>query len=118
MYEDYIYEKAFSNRLAQIRTKRGVSARDMSLSLGQNPGYINTIENGKAFPTMKNFFYICEFLHITPKEFFDVDMETLETTNTLKTDTAKISPLTEQLNQLEKRQLDIITALVNELLRK
>ena len=22
---------------------------------------------------MKNFFYICEYLHITPKEFFDVD---------------------------------------------
>ena len=45
----------------------------MSLSIGQNTGYINSIENGKNFPTMKNFFYICEYLHITPKEFFDVD---------------------------------------------
>ena len=108
MHECYMYEKEFANRLAQIRTKRGISARDMSLSLGQNPGYINTIENGKAFPTMKNFFYICEFLHITPKEFFDSGAEKAE----------KISTLTKQLNQLEKRQVDIITALVNELLRK
>lgn len=67
------YEKWFPQRLTQLRAQRGVSARDMSLSIGQNTGYINSIENGKNFPTMKNFFYICEYLHITPKEFFDVD---------------------------------------------
>lgn len=113
MYKGYLYEEEFSNRLAQIRSKRGISARDMSLSIGQNPGYINTIENGKAFPTMKNFFYICEFLHITPKEFFDIDTETPEEDNSLK-----INTLTEQLNQLDERQIDLITALVNELLQK
>ena len=118
MYKDYLYEETFANRLAQIRCKRGISARDMSLSIGQNPGYINTIENGKAFPTMKNFFYICEFLHITPKEFFDIDTETPEKVNASKSDTPKVNTLTEQLNQLDERQLDIITTLVNELLRK
>ena len=66
-----MYEEDFARRLAQLRVKKGVSARDMSLSIGQNPGYINTIENGKAFPTMVNFFYICEFLGVTPQEFFD-----------------------------------------------
>lgn len=73
MYKDIEYEKWFPQRLTQLRTQRSVSARDMSLSIGQNTGYINSIENGKNFPTMKNFFYICEYLHITPKEFFDVD---------------------------------------------
>lgn len=63
----------FARRLTQLRMQKGVSARDMSLSLGQNHGYINSIESGKTFPTMTNFFYICEYLHITPKEFFDVD---------------------------------------------
>lgn len=29
-------EKDFSLRLAQLREKKGVSARDMSLSMGQN----------------------------------------------------------------------------------
>lgn len=66
-----MYEDDFPQRLAQLRNLMGVSARDMSLSIGQNPGYINTIENGKAFPTMQNFFYICEFLGVTPQEFFD-----------------------------------------------
>lgn len=64
-----MYEDQFSKRLAELRTQKGVSARDMSLSIGQNPGYIRTIESGAAFPTMANFFYICEYFNITPQEF-------------------------------------------------
>ena len=45
-------EKDFSLRLAQLREKKGVSARDMSLSIGQNPGYINNIESGKSMPSL------------------------------------------------------------------
>ena len=66
-------EKAFALRLATLRTKKGVSARDMNLSIGQNPGYINNIENGINYPSMTVFFYICDYLGITPKEFFDTD---------------------------------------------
>ena len=65
-----MYETEFAQRLAQLRIQKGISARDMSLSIGQNPGYINTIENGKSFPTMTSFFYICEFLNVSPQEFF------------------------------------------------
>ena len=46
------------------------SAREMSLALGQNPSYINRIENGKALPSMQGFFSICEYLQITPGDFF------------------------------------------------
>ena len=66
-------EKDFSLRLAQLREKKGVSARDMSLSIGQNPGYINNIESGKSMPSLSGIFYICEYLGITPSEFFDID---------------------------------------------
>ena len=62
-------EKEFSLRLAQLREQKGVSARDMSLSMGQNPGYINNIENGKSMPSLSGIFYICEFLNIEPKDF-------------------------------------------------
>lgn len=65
-------EKAdFSWRLTQLRMNKGVSARDMSLSLGQSPSYINNIELGMNYPSMQNFFYICEYLGVTPQEFFD-----------------------------------------------
>lgn len=52
---------------------KGVSARDMSLSIGQSEGYINNIENGVNFPSMTVFFYICDYFGITPMEFFDID---------------------------------------------
>ena len=41
-----MYEEQFSKRLTELRTQKGVSARDMSLSIGQNPGYIRAIESG------------------------------------------------------------------------
>lgn len=66
MYEEFIPE-----RLAELRTRKGVSARDMSLSLGQANNYINNIENRKSLPAMQSFFYICEYLGVTPQEFFD-----------------------------------------------
>ena len=52
---------------------KGVSARDMSLSIGQSQSYINNIENGVNYPSMSTFFYLCQYLGVTPKEFFDVD---------------------------------------------
>lgn len=66
-------EKDFSLRLAKLRGEKGVSARDMSLSMGQNPGYINKIESGKSMPSLSGIFFICEYLGITPKDFFDED---------------------------------------------
>lgn len=60
----------FCERLAQLRTNAGISARDMSLTLGQNPGYINQIENKRMYPSMEMFFIICDFLKVSPQEFF------------------------------------------------
>ncbi len=66
MDENYIPE-----RLAQLRIQKDVSAREMSLSLGQANNYINTIENKKSLPSMQAFLDICEYLGVTPQEFFD-----------------------------------------------
>lgn len=102
-----MYEEEFPLRLAQLRTKKGVSARDMSLSIGQNPGYINNIECGKALPSMTGFFYICEYLNITPSDFFDNTSENPE----------KINDLVKKLKNLDDLQLDNIAAIVNGLIR-
>lgn len=79
MHDETLYDEKFTKRLIELRMKKGVSARDMSLSIGQNPGYINNIESGRALPSMANFFYICEFLEISPKEFFDFDSDSERT---------------------------------------
>ena len=62
-------QNEFIQRLVDLRLKKGVSARDMSLSLGQSAGYINNIENGVNYPSMTVFFYICDYFGISPKDF-------------------------------------------------
>lgn len=65
------YADWFRHRLTELRIQKGVSARDMSLSLGQSESYINKIENRRTLPSLTGFFYICEFFEISPQEFFD-----------------------------------------------
>ena len=100
-------EKDFSMRLAQLREVKGVSARDMSLSMGQNPGYINNIESGKSMPSLTGIFYICDYLGITPKEFFDVEVK----------NPSKASELYSVAKVLNNEQLDNLIALAKGLRR-
>lgn len=102
-----MYRDEFVSRLIQLRLLKNVSARDMSLSLGQNAGYINSIESGKAFPSMASFFYICEYFGITPEEYFNTDAE----------DPQKLSHILDDLRHLDKRQLDTVFMLIHELNR-
>ena len=103
-----MYENEFQTRLAQLREKKGVSARDMSLSIGQNPGYINNIETGKALPSMSGFFYICEYLQLSLKEFFDTNAKNPE----------KLNELIKDLKKLDDKQLDNIASIVQGLVKK
>ena len=100
-------EKAFSLRLAQLREKKGVSARDMSLSIGQNAGYINNIESGKSMPSLSGFFYICEYLGISPSDFFDVNTK----------NPTRLNELMEDLKRLNDKQLETIAALVKDIIK-
>ncbi|MBQ8163472.1 MAG: helix-turn-helix transcriptional regulator [Clostridia bacterium] len=98
-------EKEFAIRLARLREKKGVSARDMSLSIGQNPGYINNIETGKSKPSLEGIFYICEYLGVTPSEFFDLD----------SSNPSKANELFEIAKRLSSEQLDNLIALAKGL---
>lgn len=94
-------------RIARLRTAKGISARDMSLSLGQNANYINHIENGKALPSMDAFLNICEYLGVSPSEFFDTGAR----------DPQRIRELVADLKRLDEQQFGIVAALVRNLLR-
>jgi len=98
-------EQEFSQRLTRLRVNKGVSARDMSLSIGQNPGYIHNIESGKAMPSLAGFFYICDYLGIQPGYFFDIQSQNPQ----------RLLTLTHKLKGLNDHQLQIIEALVEEL---
>ncbi len=100
MYEDLFYQ-----RLAKLRAQKGVSARDMSLSLGQSESYINKIENKRTLPSMTVFFYICEYLDVHPRDFFDDALQA----------PVKYNDLLEALKQLNENQQEHLLALIKDL---
>ena len=100
MYEDFVPE-----RLAKLRALKGVSARDMSLSLGQANNYVNNIENKKSLPAMQSFFYICEYLGVTPQEFFDEGNACPQTLQELITEAKK----------LDSKSMEYILGIMKEL---
>ncbi|MCL1853885.1 MAG: helix-turn-helix domain-containing protein [Peptococcaceae bacterium] len=107
MIDAHELENTLSKRIVQLRVARGVSARDMSLSIGQGPAYINNIENRRTMPSMRGFFYICEYLKISPQDFFDFD----------STDHAKLNDIIQDLKELPPEQLAHIAGIVKGLRR-
>ena len=101
------FEEMFAERLAKLRIAKGDSARDMSLSIGQSAGYINNIENKNNLPSMRAFFYICEYLDITPQEFFEFDSKNPQ----------KLNDIIDNLKKLDNQQLENISAIVKGLVK-
>lgn len=82
----------FYERLTDLRVQKGISARDMSLSLGQSESYINKIENRRTLPSLTGFFNICEFFGISPQEFFNSNASAPQKTRELIQELEKLSP--------------------------
>lgn len=97
----------FKERLSLLRENVGVSAREMSISLGQNPCYINNIESGRAYPSLTGFFYICDYLKITPAEFFETD----------SCNPTQLNDLISKLKKLDAKQLESLSAFVEQMLK-
>lgn len=101
-------EKDFALRLAQLREKKNVSAREMSLAIGQNAGYINNIESGKSLPSLPGIFYICDYLGISVGELFDLEAK----------NPTKLDAIIKDLKKLDDQQLDTIANLIKGLIKK
>ena len=107
MINESNFKNVFANRLYTLRTEHNISAREMSLAIGQNSSYINRIENKITLPSMQGFLYICEYLKITPQEFFDTGTKyptTLRTT-------------IDMLNQLDEQELEAINLMLQMLIK-
>lgn len=98
---DYI--EWFYKRLTELRIQKGVSARDMSLSLGQSESYINKIENRRTLPSFTGFIYICEYFGLTPQEFFNENAASPAKTRELIAELEKLTPTqTDHILQIVK----------------
>ncbi len=92
----------FANRLNELMEINNRTARDISLNIGQNSGYVNSILNERAYPSMEVFFKICDELNITPVDFFDTDMRYPDMIN-------RIIPY---IKKLDKEQLENVALLI------
>ena len=69
-----MYDSFVRNRITELRMKKGVTEYRMSRDLCHSKSYIQSISSGKALPSLSEFFSICEYLDVTPKEFFDTEI--------------------------------------------
>ncbi len=99
-----IFDK-FCKRLQQLRLEKGITAKDMSRALGLTDNYIFNIEAGYAYPSMANFFAICEYFNMTPGAFFQFERET----------TGKEDDLLFAAKGLGDQEMDALIAFAKEL---
>ena len=104
------YARKFALRLSSLRNNSGSSAREMSLALDHNHAYINSIENAKAFPTMDVFFSMCDYLNVSPAEFF-IEFNQDKTSD-------KRTQIHEYIALLSDAQVDFIHALLSDITRR
>ncbi len=102
-----MFDDEFQKRLRELRLNKKVSARDMSLSIGQNPNYISRIENGITMPSMSAFLFICDYLKVTPSEFFD----------TTSLNPEKLKETNNELKKLDNETLELVLNLVKKIIK-
>ena len=101
-------ERFVRDRITQLRLKKGVSEYQMSYDLGHSRGYIYNISSGKALPPMKEFFAICDYLAVTPQQFFDVSTDNPEL----------IGKALEGMRKLSEEDMLMLLGLINRLLKQ
>lgn len=99
-------EKDFiRKRITELRLARGISERKMSLDLGHSTSYIRSITNGRSLPSMAEFLYICEYLSVTPQEFFNEGYAFTETKQEI---IEKVQSMSEQEAELLLKYIDFL----------
>ena len=107
--EEYLdYLTWVARRIEELRIQKGVSAREMSLALGQSTGYINKVESGRALPSIPVLIYICEYFDITPQEFFNVESPAPQ----------RSKELLREIEKLNAVQIDHLMLIVKDILGK
>ena len=80
----------------------------MSCDMGHSKGYIQSIASGRAMPSMSEFLCLCEYLEITPRDFFDADID----------NPALLQQAVDGLKALNDNDLRLILSHINRLQEK
>ena len=102
------YLEFLAKRIGTLRTTKNVSAREVSLAISQDEGYVGKIERKKFLPSMTNFLKICDYFNISPKDFFDDGIKFPE----------KLQSILEDMKTLTDEQLANIGGVVSAIAKK
>lgn len=102
------FKKFISNRFAVIRIAHNISARKLSLNMGQGSEYINQIENGYRLPSLEGLYNFCDYFDISIEEFFDAGQNY----------PIEYKSIIESLNKLDKEQLDHVKKTIDYIAKK
>ncbi len=101
-------EAFIRQRIAFLRTNKKISARELSLRLGQSEGYINKIENGKSNTSVQMLQYICEELDVSMSDFFDTENQYPDI----------IKEIIKQAKKLDKESLESVLSVMKNMSKK
>lgn len=101
-------EKFIRERITELRIAKGVSEYKMSSDLGHSKSYIQSISSGRTLPSMGEFLAICDYLEVSPKDFFS---EATQSSMLIRRTCA-------DLETLGEKDLSIVLALIDRLKRK
>ena len=102
-------EKSFiADRITELRLRKNISEYQMSLELGKNKSYIQCICSGRALPSMAQFYEICHYFSISPKQFFDEELHNLPL----------YEKATDLLKQMDDDDMMAIISILNRLVLK
>ncbi len=100
MDTDYIVK-----RITELRMKKGVAEHRMSIELGHSRSYMQGISSGRALPSMAEFLAICDYLGVSPREFFEED----------NSDPRLLNEVWDKLKNLSEDDLEMIGMFVDRL---
>jgi transcriptional regulator with XRE-family HTH domain len=63
-------QQAVGDHLRRLRTRRGLSLRDLAAATGFSPSFISQVENGQASPSISSMERIAHAVGVTLGEFF------------------------------------------------
>ena len=103
MDETYIRQ-----RITELRMKKGVSEYRMSTDMGRSKNYVQGITSGRSLPSLSEFLFMCEYLGVTPRDFFDANLE----------NPALLQETIEALKRLDDEDLTLMLANIKRLQKK
>ncbi len=90
--------RTFIQNLKYYRKLKGLRQLDLALEIGKSTNYINSIENGKYFPSPETIEKIAEILEIEPiRLFIQENPDSIEKIKEEKTDLKAMENLLREL---------------------